>query len=364
MRDVRTSELLSAQPSLRPFPFRRVSAGQGLLPLSLPTLGHLHERLDHVADRAATVEGLQPHTLARWLVARRSFFTFMGEKDCGARFISGDYRVQAVLIENWVAWLRSRGTSRTTIATYWHSLAVQLARIEREDGMLNPFSLLDAPKPERALPRSLTKKQAEGLISLARNEQRVSTLARTRNLCLIGLMLLAGLRRAEALNVEVADCDVERRTLLIKHGKGPNGGEPRTSYMTSQLATIVSDYLAQRERAQPARTHAALLTSLGGNRPMNITAVTRVFRRWSRVLGFKVTPHMLRHTYALLLRQAGVPDRVSMDLLGHRSLAMLQRYSHVFDGEHRDEAAKVLLDLDTPWAEEVTRFKRRGLGHM
>jgi len=29
---------------------------------------------------------------------------------------------------------------------------------------------------------------------------------------------------------------------------------------------------------------------------------------------------------------------------------MLQRYSHVFDGEHRDEAAKVLLDLDTSWA--------------
>jgi integrase len=362
MRDVQPIELQGRQLGLRPFALRRVAAGQGLLPLSLPTVEHLHERLDHVANRAATVEGLQPHTLARWQVARRSFFAFMREQRCGPRFIAGDYRVQAVLIEDWVAWLRNRCTSRTTIATYWHSLAVQLGRVEREDGMLNPFSLLDAPKPERALPRSVTRKQAEALLSLVRNEHG-STLARTRNLCLVGLMLLAGLRRAEALNVEVADCDVERRTLLVKHGKGPNGGEPRTSYMTSQLATIVADYQAERERARPKRTHAALLTSLAGDRPMNVTAVRRVFRRWSSRLGFKVTPHMLRHTYALLLRQAGVPDRVSMDLLGHKSLAMLQRYSHVFDGEHRDEAAKVLLDFDTPWAAEVTKFKRHGLGH-
>jgi len=344
MRDVLPIELQARQPGLRPFALRRVSARQALLPLSLPTAEHLRERLDDIAARALSVEGLQPTTLARWRVARRSFFAFLGERDCGQRFVAGDYRVQAVLIEDWIAWLRARGTSRASIATYWHSLASQLGRVEREDGMLNPWSLLEAPKPGRALPRSLTKTQAEALVSLVRNEPG-STLARTRNLCVVGLMLLAGLRRGEALAVEMADCDVERRTLLVKHGKGRNGGEPRTSYMTSQLAVMLADYTAERARARPRRTHAALLTSTGGNRPLNVTALRRLFRRWNALLGYRVTPHMLRHTYALLLRQSGVPDRVSMDLLGHRSLSMLQRYSHVFEGEHRDEAAKVLLDL-------------------
>jgi integrase len=283
-------------------------------------------------------------------VARRSFFAFLRSEECEQLFVTGDYRAQAVVIENWVAWLRRRNTARWTIATYWHSVAAQCSRIARDDGVLNPFLLVDAPKPGRALPRSLTRTQAENLLTFVRNEHGQSTLARTRNLCVVGLLLLAGLRRGEALAVENADVDVEQRTLLVKRGKGRDGGKPRTSYMTGQLAIIIANYVAQRERAIPARTHSALLTSLAGDMPLNVTAVMRLFQRWSRCLGFHVTPHMLRHTYALLLRQAGVPDRVSMDLLGHRSLAMLQRYSHVFDGEHQAEAAKVVLDLDAPWA--------------
>lgn len=344
MRDVLPIELLARSPNVRPFALRRVAAGQALLPLSFPTLAHLCERLEEVAVRASSVEGLQPNTLARWKVSRHSFFAFMQERGCGQRFVGGDYRVQALLVEDWIAWLRARGMARASIATYWHSLASQLGRVERENGMLNPFSLLDAPKPGKALPRSLTKQQAERLVSIVRNEAG-STLARTRNLCLVGLMLLAGLRRGEVLAIEVADCDVERRTLLVKHGKGRDGGAPRMSYMTSQLAVILADYVAARERAVPSRTHAALLTSIEGDRPLRVDALRGLFRRWSAMLGFRVTPHMLRHTYALLLRQSGVPDRVSMDLLGHHSLSMLQRYSHVFDGEHREEAAKVLLDL-------------------
>jgi site-specific recombinase XerD len=54
---------------------------------------------------------------------------------------------------------------------------------------------------------------------------------------------------------------------------------------------------------------------------------------------------MLRHTYATILRQAGVPDRLSMDLLGHASLSMLQRYSHVESGEHRAAVERLVLDL-------------------
>jgi len=348
-------ELRGREPSLRSFSERRVSMGQALLPLAFPTMQHLRERLEEVALRAAGVEGLQPTTLARWLVARRSFFAFLKEQDCEHRFVGGDYRVQAVLIEDWIAWLRGRSTSRSTIATYWRSLAAQLARVEREDGALNPFSLLDAPKPGSVLPRSLTRAQAEALLSLVRNEQVGSSLERARNLCLVGLLLLAGLRRTEALRLEVADCDVEQRTLVVRRGKGRDGGAPRTSYMTAQLADICAYYLEARQRARPVRTHAFLLTSTAGDYPMSATRIKRLFRRWSAALAFRVSPHALRHTYALLLRQAGIPDRVSMDLLGHRSLAMLQRYSHVFDDEHRDAAAQVHLDLSVPFGGQGPR---------
>ncbi|MEA2766335.1 MAG: Phage integrase family, partial [Gemmatimonadaceae bacterium] len=137
-------------------------------------------------------------------------------------------------------------------------------------------------------------------------------------------------------------------TLTVRDAKGRNGGRTRTSYMTPQLRNIIAAYLDIRMATEPERTHPELLTSIVGDLPMRLTALCRLFKYVRKGTGIAVTPHMLRHTYAMLLRQAGIPDRVSMDLMGHRSLAMLQRYSHVFDGEHQREAAKVLLDVDLP----------------
>jgi site-specific recombinase XerD len=330
---------------------RRVGVGLGrevvpLLPFRFPTLTHLNERVADVQHRASSVEGLQPNTIGRWIVAWQSFHRFIRVADREQGFLEGDYRKQCRVIEDWVASLRERRVSRTTIATYWRSVQTQLKRIERDEGMMNPFSLLVPPKPAAALPRSLTRKEATRLVSYIRTCRWKNSLERSRNVCLIALLLLAGLRRGEALRLKLTDCNLERRTLTIRDAKGRNGGRTRTAYLPAQLATFIIEYIEERSQAEPPRTHPELLTALRADRPLSVPTVRNLFKRMRRDLDFKVTPHMLRHTYALLLRQSGVPDRVSMDFLGHRSLAMLQRYSHVFDAEYQGEAEKVVLDLD------------------
>jgi len=330
---------------------RRVGVGLGrevvpLLPFRFPTLAHLNERIADVQQRASSVEGMQPNTIGRWIVAWQSFHRFLVVPDRERDFLEGDYRKQCRVIEDWVASLRERGVSRTTIATYWRSVQTQLKRIERDEGMMNPFSLLVPPKPGAALPRSLTRAEATRLLSYVSTCRWKNSLERSRNVCLIALLLLAGLRRGEALRLTLADCNLERRTLTIRDAKGRNGGRTRTAYLPLQLATFIIEYIEERSRATPPYTHPQLLTAIRADRPLSVSTVRKMFKRMRRDLGFNVTPHMLRHTYALLLRQSGVPDRVSMDLLGHRSLAMLQRYSHVFDAEYQGEAEKVVLDLD------------------
>jgi len=348
--DDRQLESLGGGRAREPF-LRRVGVGLGrevvpLLPFRFPTLTHLHERVADVQRRASSVEGLQPNTVGRWIVAWHSFYRFVREPDHERAFIEGDYGRQCRVIEDWVASLRARGVSRTTIATYWRSVQTQLTRVERDEGMMNPFSLLVPPKPAAALPRSLTRTEATTLLRYVSTCRWSNALERSRNVCLIGLLLLAGLRRGEALRLNVADCNLERRTLTIRDAKGRDGGRTRTAYLPPQLATFILAYIEERSQATPPRTHAELLTAVAADRPLSVPTVRKVFARLRRDLGFKVTPHMLRHTYALLLRQAGVPDRVSMDFLGHRSLAMLQRYSHVFDAEYQGQAEKVALDLD------------------
>lgn len=75
------------------------------------------------------------------------------------------------------------------------------------------------------------------------------------------------------------------------------------------------------------------------------TGIARLFETIRKQTGLRVSPHMLRHTYVTLLRQSGVEDRVTMDLAGHSSLAMTQRYSAVFSGEHQQAADRLNLDI-------------------
>jgi site-specific recombinase XerD len=54
-----------------------------------------------------------------------------------------------------------------------------------------------------------------------------------------------------------------------------------------------------------------------------------------------VSPHTLRHSAASYLLAAGVPDRVVMEILGHSTLAMTQRYSHVLGPMLADAASRL-----------------------
>jgi integrase len=142
----------------------------------------------------------------------------------------------------------------------------------------------------------------------------------------------------------VTDIDLDHGTIRVRNGKGRDGGKDRTAYAPPQLQEILRDYLHERDRAR--RTHPELITSALGDAPIRATGIKRLFEALSRITQMRVSPHMLRHTYATLLRASGVPDRVAMDLMGHASLTMLKRYSHVYDGEYADAARKLSLGVD------------------
>lgn len=315
-------------------------------PLAAPSLAALDRRVRALLVRAETVRGLRP-TTGRW--ARQAFAslrTFLVEERLERAFLGGDLARQVDVLQRWVGWLRSRGVHSVAVNTTWRGAASIFRWLAAEDGMLSPFAVIEAPRAARQIPAFLPRQDAERLLLAISNQQGPSPLARHRTLALVGLMLLAGLRRGEVLRLTVADVDIENRRLRVRGAKGMHGGRDRVSWMAPLLATILADYIAARKRATPPRTHPELLTHLGRNAGIGVGTVQHVFRVLSRLLGSRVTPHMLRHTYATLLRQAGVADRVSMELLGHGSLAMLQRYSHVENGEARRAADMLTLDIE------------------
>jgi integrase/recombinase XerC len=325
---------------------RRSSRGLAFaatVPLQSPSLEHFDARVTAVVADVAGVEGLQPTTRAWAIRSYRSFRRFLKASGSEQSFLDGDVRAQVLTLQRWVAWLREAGLSRGTINSYWRGLASISRWIQRREGTIDPFAYAPTPGVGQLLPRCLPRPSAERLLAFVHHYPWRSPLERTRSLAIVGLMLLAGLRRGEVLRLGFADLDLDAGTIRIVKAKGLHGGKDRTGYVPEQLREILAAYLAARQAAR--RTHPELITSLRANSGISATVLRNLFRTLSRESGIHVSPHMLRHTYATLLRQAGAPDRLLMELLGHTSVAMTYRYAHVYSSEVQAEAQRLKLDV-------------------
>jgi integrase/recombinase XerD len=309
-------------------------------PFQFSSFEHFQAAATEAIDRVLKYEQLTQSTMLWMRSGYLSFHRYLIETRAADELLSGDfYRQEAVLVA-WRGWLLERGTGRVTVRTYWGGMKALCSRLARSGGMASPFDWIPPPRVGRVLPKSLTRDAAKTVLNFVENfEWRLPFFTR-RNSAMVGTMLLAGLRSGEVLRLLKDDVDCGEGTIRIQHGKGRDGGKDRTAYMTPQLRSLLSSYMETRARLRPAAP--TFFVSLQG-RELTQGAMKTLFATISDKTGIHVSPHRLRHTYATLLRQSGVPDRVSMDLLGHTQLAMLQRYSHVFEGEYRTEVQKLIV---------------------
>ncbi|HTA13297.1 MAG TPA: tyrosine-type recombinase/integrase [Solirubrobacteraceae bacterium] len=132
-----------------------------------------------------------------------------------------------------------------------------------------------------------------------------------------------GLRIDEALSLEVGDIDGQRGVLRVRHGKGDRARDVRLS---PGLLQYLRDYWS---RERPPRPY--LFASRRTGRPPTPDAVRHAFALAQEQAGItkRVRPHVLRHSYATHLLEAGTDIRVIQALLGHRSLQTTMRYTRV-----------------------------------
>ncbi len=166
------------------------------------------------------------------------------------------------------------------------------------------------------LPRVLTGSEVLALIG--------ATLSR-RDRVIIYLMLFAGLRLSEVVGLKRSSLDLESGQIRVR-GKG---NKERTVPIKDTLQEALLFYLQSvpyKDGDQP------LLKGYQGG-GLKRRAVGHVVQKAGEQAGFKLSPHMLRHTFATRLLQRGANIRVVQVLLGHNSLSTTQLYTHVVDSE-------------------------------
>lgn len=182
----------------------------------------------------------------------------------------------------------------------------------------NPFKLLPAPKREKLLPKFLTLPETDRLINAAGNTHFAA-----RNKALFELMYSSGLRRSEVTGLKIRDVDFFNGVVRVL-GKG---NKERLVPVTDEALYAIKYYLSTRPNPQP---QDALFLNAHG-KPLTGDGLAFIFKNTAIAahLARKVTPHSLRHSFATHLLNNGCDLRSLQEMLGHKTLAATQVYTHV-----------------------------------
>jgi integrase/recombinase XerD len=143
----------------------------------------------------------------------------------------------------------------------------------------------------------------------------------------------AGLRVSEVANLKVSDIDSKRMLLRVDQGKGK---KDRYAILSPQLLGLLQDYW------WVAKPRVWLFPGRDPVMPITTRQLYRVVRDTAEAIGIKqrVSPHVLRHSFATHLYEQGTDIRTIQVLLGHSKLDTTARYAHV--------ATKVLREVTSP----------------
>jgi site-specific recombinase XerD len=154
----------------------------------------------------------------------------------------------------------------------------------------------------------------------------------------VALMVATGMRVNEVVGIKCYDIDLPGRTLRIV-GKGRH--ERQVFLPNEWMAGLTGAYLSTRDGLGLAHANLLFNSHYG---PLTAPAMRARLVNAARNadVRLRVTPHMLRHTAATQLIEAGVDIRYIQRLLGHASLSTTEIYTHVSDGSLK----RVVSDAD------------------
>jgi len=211
-------------------------------------------------------------------------------------------------VDVFLAKLRASGYKERSIYT----AAVAVKRFMEYLGLKENLKGFELPKRPSELPRYLTPEEVLAMIDAADN---------LRDKLIVSLLYCTGMRVSELVSIRVSDVDLEEGSIRVR-GKG---GKERVVFFDSRSRQLLAEYLAT------VRGCEYLFPAKGGEGHMHYVTVERVIRKLARAAGLKkkVTPHVLRHSFATISLAKGMDVREIQELLGHASLRTTQVYTHI-----------------------------------
>lgn len=195
---------------------------------------------------------------------------------------------------------------------------------------LNPERIELAKVPERSLDL-ISSQELKRLLQAPDTK----TLDGKRDKAILELFFSTGLRISELTSLSIDDVDLTRDEFSVR-GKGD---KIRIVFLSDSARKCIQTYLQKRKDLDDALfIRYGRKANDGGDLRLSPRAVQRLLKKYAAAAGItrKVTPHVLRHSFATDLLQNGADLRSVQALLGHANIGTTQVYTHVTDKHLRE----------------------------
>lgn len=232
------------------------------------------------------------------------------------------FDVNYSLIRSWVTSLLENGDTHRTvnrkmsaIKSYFKFL-LKIGRIS-----INPA---DSFKSLKVAKKVQVPFSTEEVLKLLDSSYDTDDFEQSRDFLIIELFYATGIRREELINLKVPDVDLISNQIKVTGKRN----KQRIIPLVSSIKDHVEKYLSLRDQFVEMTTYELFITSKGIK--VYPSLVYRVIKSYfSKVsLKVKISPHVLRHTFATHLLDHGADLNAVKELLGHTSLSSTQIYTH------------------------------------
>lgn len=222
--------------------------------------------------------------------------------------------------------LKQEGRAASTVARKLASIKAFYRFLTAERYIrCNPAEVLEAASRGLHLPKVLSVQEVERLL----DEPNLGTLDGYRDKTMLELLYATGMRVSELVNVPMKNVDMKMQYVIVM-GKGSKErmlplGRTALHYLEHYLSVVRPQLL----HGKPDAAVELFVTGWGG--PMTRERFYEIIVAYGKSAGIskRVTPHMLRHSFATHLLNNGTDLRIVQELLGHADISTTQIYTHL-----------------------------------
>lgn len=257
-------------------------------------------------------KNLSPNTIYNYSIGLTQFFEFR------------DKQVLEVTEEDILDFIRQRriqGDSVNTTNPRLSALKTFFKYLKRQKIIaVNPASDIESGKKPKRIPKALYESELELMFESAES---------LRDEVILRVLYNSGVRREELIKICVNDINAIHQSLSVI-GKGD---KERIVPLTGTALRKALEYASSHE------SEWLFPSSRGGH--LEKRTINEIVGRYSKVIGRKVTPHKLRHSFATHLFNNGADIKSIQDMLGHESAETTQIYTKVNHERNLSEHKKL-----------------------